>query len=44
VEGGGEDGEVMKKPFVCVKEEEIPIFNLHIHSKEVSKFVGGAGF
>lgn len=41
---GSEDGEVMKKPFVCVKEEEIPIFNLHIHSKDVSKFVGGAGF
>lgn len=41
---GGEDEEVMKKPFICVKGEEIPIFNLHVHSKNISKFVGGAGF
>jgi hypothetical protein len=25
-------------------EEEIPIFNLHIHSKDLRRFMGGAGF
>lgn len=43
VEGSGEN-EMMKKPFLLIKEEEIPIFNLHIHSKNISKFVEGAGF
>lgn len=43
----GEDNvieETMKKPFVCVGEDEIPIFNLHVHSKDLAKFIGGAGF
>ena len=35
---------IMKKPFVCVGGDEIPIFNLHIHSKNLSIFLGGAGF
>jgi len=50
-EGDGEDGgegvrtvNMMKKPFLCVGGDEIPIFNLHIHSKNLAKFVGGAGF
>lgn len=38
------ESETMKKPFLCVGEDEIPIFNLHIHSKNLAKFVGGAGF
>lgn len=41
---GSTDNEMMKKPFILVKDEEIPIFNLHIHSKNISKFVEGAGF
>lgn len=41
---GSSENEMMKKPFLFVKEEEIPIFNLHIHSKNISKFVEGAGF
>jgi len=49
MEGGDVRGRVgtadmMKKPFVCVGDDEIPIFNLHIHSKNLAKFVGGAGF
>jgi hypothetical protein len=51
-DGGGnvDDGkgertvDMMKKPFLCVGGDEIPIFNLHIHSKNLAKFVGGAGF
>jgi len=46
--GGGDLGigkvDIIKKPFVCVGGDEIPIFNLHIHSKNLAKFVGGAGF
>jgi hypothetical protein len=39
----GETGH--KKPFIVLTNgEQIPIFNLHIHSKDLDKFVGGEGF
>jgi hypothetical protein len=34
-----ENQEKIKKPFLLYQEEEIPIFNLHIHSKRLSDFV-----
>jgi hypothetical protein len=41
----GDGGDVFKRPFLVLPSgEEIPIFNLHIHSKDLAKFVGGAGF
>jgi hypothetical protein len=33
------DHENIKKPFINVNDKLIPIFNLHIHSKELEKFV-----
>lgn len=42
--GGSEDG-CNKKPFLVLKNgEEIPIFNLHIHCKDLEKFARGRGF
>ena len=29
----------MKKPFIIIDNESYPIFNLHIHSKNLDKFV-----
>jgi hypothetical protein len=29
----------IKKPFIIIENKEIPIFNLHIHSKNLSKFI-----
>lgn len=29
----------IKKPFIIIKENEIPIFNLHIHSKNLKEFI-----
>jgi hypothetical protein len=29
----------MKKPFIVVEDRKIPIFNLHIHSKNLSEFI-----
>jgi len=36
--------DTMKKPILCIGDDEIPIFNLHIHSKNLTRFIGGAGF
>jgi hypothetical protein len=33
------DNENSKKPFISIKNKLIPIFNLHIHSKDLDKFV-----
>ena len=33
------DKENIKKPFINVNDKFIPIFNLHIHSKDLDKFV-----
>ena len=32
-------GNEIKKPFLCIENQLIPIFNLHIHSKTLEKFV-----
>ena len=31
---------IMSKPYLIVGEKEYPIFNLHIHSKNLDKFIG----
>ena len=28
-----------KKPFILIEEKKLPIFNLHIHSKNLKEFV-----
>jgi hypothetical protein len=41
---GTETG-VFKRPFLVFENgEEIPIFNMHVHSKNLVQFIGGAGF